>query len=112
MCDSNKSNIYSEDLLIVMTVMTNRMCFSSSTRYVLYDFTTRSAPRRTHVKTSMLRGVCQALCRPEAALYVNQSGKGAWALIFPPLVSLEHPWLYRSFGWCVLVLCAGCLGVP
>jgi hypothetical protein len=40
---SIKSNIYSEDLLIVMTVMTNRMCFSSSTRYALYNFTTRSA---------------------------------------------------------------------
>jgi hypothetical protein len=43
MCDSNKSNIYNEDLLVVMTIMTNRMCFSSSTRYALYDYTTRSA---------------------------------------------------------------------
>ncbi len=46
MWDSNKLNIYSEDLLIVMTVMTNRMCFFSSTRYALYDFTTRSSPVR------------------------------------------------------------------
>ncbi len=48
--DSNKSNIYNEDLLIVMT---NRMCFSSSTWYALYDSTTHS-PRRTHVKTLIL----------------------------------------------------------
>jgi hypothetical protein len=49
MWNSNKSNIYSEDLPIVMT---NRMCFSSLTRYALYDSTMHS-PRRTHVKTSM-----------------------------------------------------------
>ncbi len=55
------------------------------------------------MKTLMSRGVCQALCRLEAAWYVNQSGKNTWALIFPPLVSLEHPWLSCSFGWCVLV---------
>ena len=36
---------------------------------VVHDFMTRSAPRRTHVMTSMSRGVCQALCWPEAALY-------------------------------------------
>ncbi len=47
--DSNKSNIYSEDLLIVMT---NRMCFSSSTWYALYD-STMCSPRRTHVNTSI-----------------------------------------------------------
>ena len=49
MWNSNKSNIYSKDLPIVMT---NRMWFSSSTRYVVYASTTRS-PRRTHAKTSM-----------------------------------------------------------
>jgi hypothetical protein len=48
--DSNKSNIYSKDLLIVMT---NRMCFSSSTWYALYN-STMHPPRRTHVKTSIL----------------------------------------------------------
>ena len=37
------------------------------------------------MKTSMLRGgVCQVLCWPEAALYVNQSGKGCMGTNVPP----------------------------
>jgi hypothetical protein len=36
------------------------------------------------VKTSMSRGVCQALCWPEAALYVNQSGKKCMGTNIPP----------------------------
>ena len=117
MCNSDKSNIYIEDLLIIMAVMTNQMCFSSLTRYALYNFTTHS-PRRTHVKTSMLCGVCQALCRLEAASYVNQSRKGCMGTNIPPSgfsqtsVVVSLIWLVCPCIWWAYKLCAGCLGVP